>query len=521
MDLARRLSKATTTGVRRWVTIGLIGYALAGFALSWHYHQQINPDGVAYLSLANSYLHGYWKEALNGYWGPLFSWLLVPFLALRIDPLLATKLLNVMIGAFLLLGSWRLLGRVTQIKSVRMLLGTALIVMTLSWALGGPITPDLLVATLLVWYFNQCLDYLARPTVRAAAWCGVIGGAAYLAKSYALVFVAAHFVVMQVLWLVERDEPWKRLWRGLARYWLAGMAALLAVVLPWSVLISLKYHKLTIGTSAAYNLAVSGPHPRDHPMFTDGLLPPPQNHAVSIWDDPSYMNAGSPWPRNTAWRDAVAFVRGNLSELSRLLVGVTCLWMAVMVAAVVLAVPRRRHWHTFVVFGLGTGLLYASGYLLTFMDDRYFWPVYVLVVVGAGYILTQFRESGLYSRARLGLLVGVLFLSLIYSPYHNLRHVALIEGPVHNFAMKVKADAALKGARVASDSNWGFALFASYEVGARYYGQLRAGDAERQLALDKIDYVLVWDPQSVRFMNGYDLVKSYSQEKLMLYRRRQ
>ncbi len=37
-------------------------------------------------------------NAINGYWGPLLSWLLAPFLAAGLKPLLAVKLLSIIIG---------------------------------------------------------------------------------------------------------------------------------------------------------------------------------------------------------------------------------------------------------------------------------------------------------------------------------------------------------------------------------------------------------------------------------------
>src|SRR5262252_9453801 len=76
----------------------LVVFFVAAAVLFVGYRFQINPDGVSYISIAQGYLHGDFKHAVNGYWGPLLSWLLVPLLAVKIEPVLATKLLAVLMA---------------------------------------------------------------------------------------------------------------------------------------------------------------------------------------------------------------------------------------------------------------------------------------------------------------------------------------------------------------------------------------------------------------------------------------
>lgn len=44
-----------------------------GFLSAYAERNQINPDGVSYLDLADAYARGNWEQAINSYWSPLYS----------------------------------------------------------------------------------------------------------------------------------------------------------------------------------------------------------------------------------------------------------------------------------------------------------------------------------------------------------------------------------------------------------------------------------------------------------------
>src|SRR5262245_33141886 len=48
--------------------------------LAWLNRDQINSDAVAYIRIAQYYLHLQTDLMVSGYWGPLLSWLIVPWL---------------------------------------------------------------------------------------------------------------------------------------------------------------------------------------------------------------------------------------------------------------------------------------------------------------------------------------------------------------------------------------------------------------------------------------------------------
>src|SRR4029450_1438848 len=44
-------------------------------------YQDMTPDGISYLDIADAYMRRDWHTAINSVWSPLYSWLLGPILA--------------------------------------------------------------------------------------------------------------------------------------------------------------------------------------------------------------------------------------------------------------------------------------------------------------------------------------------------------------------------------------------------------------------------------------------------------
>ncbi|QUV78790.1 hypothetical protein [Chloracidobacterium thermophilum] len=98
--------------VRHPLTWILLAYTALGLGLLAPYQFQINPDGIAYLDIAEKYARGDVWGAVNAYWSPLISWLTAGLRLLGLPPQVAIKLVLLTGGAVALGGVWRLLGTV-------------------------------------------------------------------------------------------------------------------------------------------------------------------------------------------------------------------------------------------------------------------------------------------------------------------------------------------------------------------------------------------------------------------------
>src|SRR5205823_2431920 len=97
--------------------------------------------------------------------------------------------------------------------------------------------PDLLEAAILLFYFRLIFDRAYASSRRTAVLCGLLGGAAFLTKGYALYFFLLHFTFMNVLHglLVQKDRR-----KTVAANFGLGILVFLLCSGPWIALMSAK-----------------------------------------------------------------------------------------------------------------------------------------------------------------------------------------------------------------------------------------------------------------------------------------
>jgi hypothetical protein len=379
----------------------LVGYSAAAIFLVYFSRNQINPDAVAYAQVARHYAAGEFSLAVNSWWSPLYSWVLVPFVWAGADPVFAAKLLGVPIGAAMALGLARLVREVAGEGHDRIALAAGL-VLALPM-LPSPVSPDLAVSCLLVWYFVLAMRLLRGGSPRGAFLTGLLGGAAYLAKAYALPFVVVHLFLMAVLrWRLARRRgegggPWLKTLG-------AAYAGLFLVAAPWILTISLHDGCATISAPARYDRVLCPVSPTPEP----DILPPfvlerPREGRLALWEDPTeyagWPEAWSPWDSMEAARCQAATVGVNLQTVLKGLWSADALGLLLVGSCAVLwlAVRRRGAWAdepgTFVLWAWASVVIYCLGYTLLVVDVRFLWPVHVLLLAMVLAGLTLLRES--------------------------------------------------------------------------------------------------------------------------------
>ena len=194
-----------TTSIARSGLI-LLGYGGLGLYFLQFNRYGITPDGISYISIAQKYLDGNFGDAVNGYWGPLLSWLLVPVLALGVPPVLAPKLVLLVTGMMTIVGARLLSYRFDMSESVRTILLVSLIPVTCYFALFR-MTPDLLIATTLLFYLAFIFDSAYRTHAGYGWRCGVVGGLSFFAKSFGFPFFLVHFLIFNGLHYVNGRTP--------------------------------------------------------------------------------------------------------------------------------------------------------------------------------------------------------------------------------------------------------------------------------------------------------------------------
>jgi hypothetical protein len=253
------------------------------------------------------------------------------------------------------------------------------------------ITPDLLLAGVVLFAFAAMLDsgWYLRPGT--AFGSGMLWGLAYLVKAAGLPLGILTCLGMAFLWW--RKNPGARL--EIARSAGLTLAGLLLVAGPWVAVLSWHYGKLTVSTSATHNHALVGPSvDRSLDVMDEGFRQPERGR-ITIWEDPPLPCPDwSPWEN---WRNAAHQIGVMVSNTQIVLYILTRISVAFPILAAAVLVRRQRFrtypdddthriWFLWPVAALA--LVYLPNYLMV-EELRYFYAAAPLFFVGGAALLLR------------------------------------------------------------------------------------------------------------------------------------
>ncbi len=359
---------------------------------------QIDIDGMAYLGIARHLHHGQFQAAINAFRSPLISWLiaLASFASAGGSEgyVHIGKLIN--IGAFLL--SLALLYVLSEkLWHSRLVAGVAILMLSLGRGLAASavsmVTPDFLFAALTLIYFIVLLRCLRDDRSKDWFFLGAIHALAYLAKAFALPWLATCTVVA----LAFSSKPWK------ARISRLALATLIPLMIAsgWAAVLHSKYGVFTTGTQFKVNLlqwtlpAYSEHHDATYVVLRDTSKQVDEDGAA----DP--MPPGSwPWTYPLSVKQVVPrMIRTEARNLPRVLkemMIVTTLGGLIAFIVTLAILTRRRlqypvEWRFAVVVTAGA-LILVTIYSTLVFDERYLFPLMPLVLALAARFLVPDDE---------------------------------------------------------------------------------------------------------------------------------
>lgn len=385
-------SPSRPPGGRLPYAIALAVYAVIGGIAVYISRDSINPDGIAYIQIARHYAAGRLDLAVNGWFGPMMSWLLTPTVWLGANPIVASRIILLLCGAVFAGGVVALVRQLSgRSTPVAFALGLALALITIP----TEITPDLMLAAGLTWYFALVARFMRQPTAKHAAVAALVGGLSYCVKGYALPLVLCHlaFTGLIAAILHRKDRPWYKLAAPLA----VGLAATVATVLPWVVIISMQAGQPCISTTGRSSrswgpLGISGPWPH----YT---IQAPREGRITVWENPAEAQGEWPtWvPAGTPLENQIAVIKINLTKTLTYLTEADLLAMLAVALAVtiVLSLPRvgpgdggvrlMRLWAWVSV------AIYLGGYIILWIYDRFTWGIWGLLAAMAVWAILTLR----------------------------------------------------------------------------------------------------------------------------------
>jgi len=384
-------------GLRAAPVVLAIQLALLTWA-GWQNRASLNTDGIAYLRLASYYAHGQTELMISGYWGPLLSWLAAVFLKLGCAPWLAGRIVVGLSAVVFGLGSLGLL-RSLALPAGAVLAGFILAAgASVLWSVEY-VSPDLLVAGLVLLAMGRMLSPSWLAQRKSAALAGLLWGLAYLAKAVALPLALGISASLAGLWLLSQPGAG----RAIRRQFAITSLVFLLVAAPWIGVLSVKYGGLTFSTSARIAHALAGPPDveRYHPTMRTFHRPEPGR--VTSWEEPSRMpyRFWSPLASRAYFGHQLQVIGRNLltvlgffAAFDRLHLGLIALLGC---AAVFLwrgrqIVQERWCWMPLTLLCLAG--IYLPVYVQV-VDERYFYAAYPLLFGGAaGFVDWMLRKAG-------------------------------------------------------------------------------------------------------------------------------
>jgi hypothetical protein len=521
----------------------IVFYILLAILLLPYYQYQINPDGVNYISIAQKYMHLDFPSAINGYWSPLLSWLLLPFLFFGFKPLLAAKLLSLIIGVITIILSNSLI-KILKINALlRNVLLYLIAVVVIYFALII-ISSDLLFVCLSLAYINIILDPSYIQSKYAGVICGASGAALYFAKSYGFPFFIVIFFIINLVFYLRIKKRHNR--ARILSHFIAGMVVFSLISTCWIAIISNKYGRLTIGTAGSYNHAIIGPQFSGIPL---GLNEPPNNTAISFGEDPSYVKiqSWSMFDSASALKYQIKITLNNVYKIIYYLGELSVLSLVLLPMAVVYLLKKGRQMRTDNIFFLLVSLaVLFSGYAMLHVDNRYIWLSDIfIIIIGAKLLDLLFQKKSLKQKSKI-IVIVIFVASFSLAPLIKL--YSNLDNGKYIFDLNNKINYLNIHGRIASNGNWQqyqMNLYLSFYNGWQYWGnpdlvfrgeryiphpgpipqggerdKLGELDLKTQLENKMIDYYFVWKPfeEKRKFLEQYKEITNGRIDELRIYK---
>jgi len=403
---------------------------------------QIDFDGMAYIGIAHHLRQGEFHSAINAFRSPLISWLIASVSFGGSDYLRIGKFVSIMSFVLCMVLLYAFAARLWHSRLVASL---AVLLFTLGRGLSveaiSSVTPDFLFAALVLGYFIVLLRCVRDDQLQDWFFLGVVHALAFLAKAFALPWLALCTLTALALSVKE--------WRATSAR--LGTAALIPLIVAagWAGVLHSKYGVYTTGTQFKTNLLqwTLRAHP-EHEESRYALLEDTSKELDEYTVDDPMPPRSWRWSYHVALKQAlpkmmIAEERNIPLALKELTIVVTPGVVIAFIFMIEILAGKRNlysvEWRLALVIALSAVSLVLAYSMLTF-DGRYLFPLIPLILAIATRFLIAdpWLKHNQWRKISVALVVLGIFASLVYrsSPYRVLTRDFRVAGSQAGLSLK-------------------------------------------------------------------------------------
>jgi len=487
--------------IKRHALIIIVSVLFAAICLClipW-YQYFVNPDALSYFSIAREYATGAFGAAINDYWGPLFSILLVPAVWCGVDLVVASKILITTLCLAVIITTYVFLIKRKVPPFVASLGAFVLAVLLVTWATYEAVTPDILLALLVLLWAVVLLGFLKKPTLKNIILLAVIGALLYFTKGFGFYLFIG---VMGILGLYKAYRGRRALFKTLKPYLLVALFFIILVT-PFIVAISIKTERFTINTAGEFNLRLVGPAQGNvYPHNYLGPLTPHNPQAITAWETPDVYTASMPtWSilgskANFSYYINTIVIK-NVQTTITAFYGFGALVVAGFLWLLVGSLSKRTLLRSeYRVMALISSIMLA-GYVLVYAEQRYIIAIAIFGTIASTLALSQLLKAKILGRVQIIVLVLLVVASLTF-PLVNSLITNRDEHKQQYVAASMAAPLLPKRANIISND------FQSYQL--CYFDSLRCYGVLTLAGRDPVTYASQLKAAGVQFYVDYAYV---------------
>ncbi len=454
------------------------------FLISFPYFRYfVDPDAVAYLTMAKRAAAGEPWRLVNALWSPLHPTLVAICVKLGLGALAAAQATNALACLLILAGGFSLFRRNNMSSETGLPLLLALSVF-LVYALFRQLFCDLWQIALLLFYLNiiTTTSFLRKPLLWLLA--GLLMALAAYAKIYSFYFLLLHFPVS--VWVLSRSKKESLRWQPL----LAGLATMLILMMPLAFLMHQKYGFWGFSKSGALNTSWTLVGHKTLRSDIHALIPPPYANSPYSWEDP-FLAEGQIHSRFEHFSMMKSQVGHSLqATLQGIEAGsqISAFLFIIFLATGIALALRKNLFSTQEKVLFAAACIMPLGYLLLHVEARYIWlllPISMLFGTQWLQVLKPFFEK---KRMLFQALCWLFAFSFMAYPFYDMK--AMFRGGEDSYRLAQSMKALHLNGDFAADGNPSQMGLLAFWSGNNYYTSAASSQRHDSVLADMRRYAI-------------------------------